>query len=211
MSGGRFSATFLEPIERYYSGKLQQHGATAAGVDWKSEASQILRFEQLLRICEAGRPFSILDMGCGYGALVDELDRRQYLFEYVGFDLSFPMIAEAVKRHGGRSCCRFTNNAAELPDVDYVVASGTFNVKLDTPASEWIVYLEESVRSMFEHAGRGVAFNLLTTYADKDRMRPDLFYADPLIMFDWCKRNLSRFVTLLHDYELFEFTMLVRR
>ena len=41
-------------------------------------------------------------------------------------------------------------------------------------------------------------------------MRPDLFYADPCWLFDQCKRRHSRDVALLHDYGLYEFTILVR-
>ena len=42
-------------------------------------------------------------------------------------------------------------------------------------------------------------------------MRPDLYYADPCELFDRCKRRYSRNVALLHDYDLYEFTILVRK
>ena len=42
-------------------------------------------------------------------------------------------------------------------------------------------------------------------------MRPDLHYADPLALFDRCKRRYARDVALLHDYGLWEFTLLVRK
>jgi len=42
-------------------------------------------------------------------------------------------------------------------------------------------------------------------------MREDLYYADPCFIFDYCKRNFSRNVALLHDYELYEFTIIVRK
>jgi hypothetical protein len=42
-------------------------------------------------------------------------------------------------------------------------------------------------------------------------MRDDLYYADPLFFFDYCKTRFSRFVTLIHDYPLYEFTILVRK
>jgi hypothetical protein len=42
-------------------------------------------------------------------------------------------------------------------------------------------------------------------------MRDDLYYADPCELFDHCKRQHSRNVALLHDYTLYEFTILVRR
>lgn len=54
---------------------------------------------------------------------------------------------------------------------------------------------------------------MLTKYSDADRMaeRPDLFFGDPLFFFDFCKRNFSRNVALLHDYGLYDFTILVRK
>jgi hypothetical protein len=42
-------------------------------------------------------------------------------------------------------------------------------------------------------------------------MRADLYYADPAQVFDYCKRRFSPNVALLHDYGLYEFTILVRK
>jgi hypothetical protein len=42
-------------------------------------------------------------------------------------------------------------------------------------------------------------------------MKPHLYYADPCDLFDLCKRRFSPQVTLLHDYGLYEFTILVRK
>jgi hypothetical protein len=39
----------------------------------------------------------------------------------------------------------------------------------------------------------------------------NLYYADPFMFFDFCKRNISPYVSLLHDYPLFEWTLLVRK
>jgi len=60
---------------------------------------------------------------------------------------------------------------------------------------------------------KGFSFNMLTRYSDADRMaqRPDLFYGDPLFFFDFCKCEFSRNVALLHDYGLYDFTILVRK
>ena len=46
---------------------------------------------------------------------------------------------------------------------------------------------------------------------DADRMQGYLYYADPCALFDRCKRCYSRNVALLHDYDLYEFTILVRK
>jgi hypothetical protein len=42
-------------------------------------------------------------------------------------------------------------------------------------------------------------------------MRPDLFYADPAEVFEYCRKRYSRSVALLHDYPLYEFCILVRK
>ena len=64
---------FLSAVASYYSEKLAQHGQTPQGADWNSEESQTLRFEQLTKVIIPGRPFSVNDLGCGYGALYDYL------------------------------------------------------------------------------------------------------------------------------------------
>ena len=42
-------------------------------------------------------------------------------------------------------------------------------------------------------------------------LRPDLYFADPLFYFDFCKRTFALDVALLHDYGLYDFTILVRK
>ena len=42
-------------------------------------------------------------------------------------------------------------------------------------------------------------------------MQPRLFYADPARLFTHCKTRYARNVALLHDYGLYEFTLLIRK
>ena len=56
---------------------------------------------------------------------------------------------------------------------------------------------------------KGFAFNLLTSYVDWKEGH--LYYADPLFFFDYCKKKFSGRVALLHDYPLWEWTMLIRK
>ena len=42
-------------------------------------------------------------------------------------------------------------------------------------------------------------------------MRADLYYADPCFLFDYCKRNFAKDVAILHDYSLYDFTLIVRK
>jgi hypothetical protein len=204
----------LRDVERYYSDRVQTHGATARGVDWNSAESQELRFTQLARLWDLdvdAHPgeFSVIDFGCGYGALVDYLRQSRAPFRYQGFDISEAMIREATPRAGANAT--FTTDVGRLERADYVVASGLFNVKLKASSDAWEEHMRETTDTMAALATRGFAFNALTSYSDPDRQRDDLHYADPSRWFDYCKRRHSRFVTLLHDYPLYEFTLLIRR
>ena len=80
-----------------YTQKILTHGPIPQGVDWSGEESQRIRFEQLCKVIVAteDRPFSILDYGCGYGALIGFLRQRYKQFDYTSFDISEEMIREA--------------------------------------------------------------------------------------------------------------------
>ena len=198
----------LTRVQEYYDEKLRTHGPTARGVDWKSPESQELRFAQLAKLIDHDRPFTINDFGCGYGALINYLKSCGLQFQYVGFDISSEMIARAGEMYPGAS---FVDNQGDLREADYTLASGIFNVKLDTDESAWKSYMLDVLDTMNSLSRSGFAFNALTKYSDAEFMRSDLYYADPLFIFDHCKTRYSRFVTLLHDYPLYEFTMLVRK
>jgi SAM-dependent methyltransferase len=201
----------LVNVQRYYDAKVEAHGATARGADWNSAQSQQLRFRQLLKLCDQPGPFIINDYGCGYGALVGYLLEGGYAFSYLGFDISPQMIAKARELYPPKEQVTFVSDETLLREADYTVASGIFNVKLHTPQAEWEQLMLRTLDKMNGMSRRGFAFNVLTKYSDRELMRPDLYYADPLFLFDHCKATFSRFVALLHDYPLYEFTILVRK
>lgn len=203
--------SILSRVDQYYTGKIAAHGATARGVDWNSPESQALRFEQLLKICHDRGPFSLNDIGCGYGALVRYLEARGYRCEYRGHDISAKMIEQARACYGSRPDCTFFSDPGCLESADYTVASGIFNVRLDVPLPSWEQYVLETLDRLNGLSRKGFSFNALTSYSDPEYMRPDLFYPDPRDFFDRCQRRYSRHVALLHDYGLYEFTMLVRK
>lgn len=204
-------AEIVEDVARYYSAKLAEHGATPQGVDWNGAESQRIRFAQLARVIGREESFSINDLGCGYGALLDYLRPMYAAHSYQGIDVSADMIAAAREAHRIDPAAAFAVGDQPLAMADYGVASGIFNVRLDRPNDEWRRYIEYTLDALDRTSVRGFAFNCLTSYSDADRMRDYLFYADPLDLFDHCTRRYSRHVALLHDYGLYEFTMLVRK
>jgi SAM-dependent methyltransferase len=203
----------LTAIRDLYTSNLAAHGATSKSVGWRDEASQLLRFDRLSQVIEpAARRdgFTAADWGCGYGAMYHYLDRTAggALRAYTGYDISEPML-ETARRAITAPRARFVLAAEVEQDADYAFVSGTFNVRMKATREEWDAYIRQQLQALWARSRRGLAFNLLTSYVDWEQ--PDLFYADPREFFDFCRRHLSRYVTLLHDYPLYEWTMIVRR
>jgi SAM-dependent methyltransferase len=204
--------SLLDEVATYYAGKLAEHGDTPRGVDWNGEESQMVRFAQLCKIIDSKTPnFSLNDLGCGYGALLDYLRDKHAACTYLGVDVSHEMIKVAEQRHAAADRARFITSA-ELDEVaDYGLASGIFNVRLGRSDAEWFDYLQATLDVLDRTSSLGFAFNCLTAYSDEDKKRDYLYYADPCRLFDLCERRYSRQVALLHDYGLYEFTILVRK
>jgi SAM-dependent methyltransferase len=201
----------LDPVKAYFEERIDAHGTSPRGADWNSDASQEARFDQLLKIVDPSVPFSLLDYGCGYGALADNLAKKGFRADYYGFDIVTKAIEAARRLHTGKPGRSFTTEVSRLPVCDYVVASGIFNFRADTPDGAWTDYVVGVLQHFDKLSRKGFASNFLTKYSDPGRMRADLYYADPCFLFDYCKRNFSRNVALLHDYTLYDFTILVRK
>jgi hypothetical protein len=120
------------------------------------------------------------------------------------------MLEHARRVHEDPPQVVFVDREDELEPADVTLASGIFNVRLDVPDDEWRAYIEATLERIAGLSRRGFAFNMLTSYSDAEKMRSDLYYGDPRSFFDLCKRRYSRNVALLHDYGLYEFTMIVR-
>lgn len=203
-----------ETIRSYYTRKLHQYGPQPEGVDWNSVDSQTTRFQQLVKLIDGSENFSINDLGCGYGELISFFNNSGFReFIYYGYDLSPAMVAEARKKYTENENLKFLNieDSRELNVADYTIASGIFNTKQDHSDTNWKDYVYYTLDQMNLNSIKGFSFNILTRYSDQNKMKADLFYADPCELFDHCKKSYSRNVALLHDYDLYEFTILVRK
>lgn len=201
----------LEQISQLYGENLREHGLSSKSVGWKDEASQLLRFDRLVQVLNADdQPFTVNDWGSGYGAMFNYLVERygDRLTSYAGYDINPTMLdaAPGFTRNDRRA--RFIQADTISEQADYAFVSGTFNVRFDTTDEAWTRYIEERLEMLGRTSRRGFAFNLLTKYVDWKA--ENLYYADPFHFVDFCKRKVSRYVALLHDYPLYEWTIYVR-
>jgi SAM-dependent methyltransferase len=199
-------------VREYYSGTIERHGSTPRGVDWPNAVSQYLRFVQLLKVCDFKKPFSLNDFGCGYGALLEYLAIRhaEAKVTYRGIDISALMIAAARERWTGHDRAKFILGPRCGQMADYSLASGVFNVRLGYPVAVWEAYVESILRDMQASSRIGFAVNFMLPYEDKPA-EEELYRSEPRRWLGFCRKELGCSVTLLGDYGLREFTLLIRR
>ena len=202
----------LEHIDRHFSALAVDYGHTPAGAQWSDAETQRTRFARLVEIADVAAA-TILDLGCGTGALLDYLvEECHFRGRYVGYDLSEPALAVARARRPTARFERVDVLSARLQETfDYVLMSGVFNIRV---SDNWELFTSV-LTAIWPYVDRGLAFNLLSLYVDW--MEDDLWYADPAVVFAFCKERLSPAVTLRHDYETrpgtvpYEFTVYVSK
>jgi SAM-dependent methyltransferase len=198
-------------VAQYYTRKLRRHGLNPLGVDWSCVPTQALRFRKLLKLCDFGRPFSLNDLGCGYGALLDYLAlyHPRTPVDYVGTDLSSAMVRRARKRWDGDSI-RFHRGRENPRPADYSVASGIFNVMLDQSIPVWEHLIEATLTDLRNTSRRGFAVNFVHEPPFGEQPRSGLYCTNPERWIDFCARSLEAEVSLIDDYGMSEFTLLVK-
>lgn len=202
----------LDKIKDLYSGNLKTKGLTSAAVGWNTPESQNLRFEKLTSVIgERSEQVTINDYGCGYGAHLQYLEKCGIrVSEYNGYDLSEPMLDAARKNLSSFQGSLALHNSSEISTLaDYSFVSGTFNVRFKCDDTSWKAFIHSKLEELNRFSRNGFAFNLLTTYVDWQE--PHLFYGDPCYWFDLCKRSYSPSVALLHDYPLYEWSIVVKK
>jgi SAM-dependent methyltransferase len=201
----------LKDVEKFFSDKVNRLGPNPQGADYNSSESQFVRFDQLMKVLPSVEtPFSLIDYGSGYGALAEYMLEKGYQFDYQGFDISESMISHAIQQKPPQVDWKYFTRESDLTPADYTIACGVFNIKFAADPEAWQALILKTLSNIAQLSKKGFSFNMLTSYSDADRMRPDLYYGDSLFFFDYCKRNFSRNVALLHDYNLYDWTILVR-
>ena len=191
----RLTYALLEQrINRAYGDRLAQRGTTAAGVFWRSEASQSARFKALLSLVQKAapnRPVSLADIGCGYGALRDYIGKDQAYrsISYLGVDINRAMIAACHKKFAHETHL-FT--CASLPPgpVDFCLFSGTFNLThCDDPAL-WEDYIFAKLADCLRFCQSGLVLNLIC--APKTEIWKQIFYANRANFVHRAEQQLGR-------------------
>lgn len=181
------------------------------GADWRCEATQQLRFVQLLKLCNRAGIYSLNDVGCGYGALLAFLARRRRLahVDYFGIDIA-PAMIEAARRRWPRHAHRFAVGRVAERVADYSVASGIFNVRLDMPLRLWESFVAQTLLDLRQTSRHGFAVNFMRPLPPGIPSPRQLYRARPGFWEVHCEAEFGATVEVISAYGMHEETLLVR-
>jgi trans-aconitate methyltransferase len=193
-------------VIHYHRSRIAEYdGGTVEALGYRNEDSQTRRFGALAAVGSFdGR--SVLDIGCGHGDLKGYLDARYCGFSYVGIDQMAEFIQQARVRYGQRQSCYFCiadASDAELPQADYVLASGILAYRCDDSG-----YYFAMIEKMYRAARRALAFNMLDAAAFPEH--PLLVGHDAAAVMDFCAQ-LSPDARLVRGYLDDDFTVTMYR
>lgn len=202
----------IQPIIKHYEKCLFNHGISPKGLDWPNMTDLAKRFKIMLDVSHnRSENYSIIDLGCGVGFLLDYLlynDLLKNIKEYIGVDISLEILHVARKRWPNHT---FLNNnilTSVIPyKADYVLMNGVFTEKQTLTHKKMKEYMEDTLIKAFELANIGISFNVMSNFVDWKRQ--DLFHLSIDEITEFVSKNISRHFKIVHDYGLYEYFVYV--
>ena len=188
---------------RRYDERLEQFGDDIRTLGSGTEERRRIRF-QVLRDIGITSGSSVLDLGCGFGDFFGYLSSEGVMVDYVGLDINPKLLDVARAKYPDARFVQSDFLDENIDRVDFVVASGTFNLALRTDDN--YRYVDRVLRKAYAIARSGIAMDFHTSYVDF--RVDDIFYYEPERMLALAKA-VSKRVTLRHDYPLYEFCLYV--
>lgn len=187
-------------VIRRYAERYKEFGYHYKTVGWGNRESQLLRFRILSEIGDLNGA-EIVDVGCGFGDLYSYLTQRFCGIRYTGIDIVRELIQ---KGQGLYPKANFIVQDILKEDfkleADFYLLSGALNIKL----RENLKFTEAMIKKMFQCSRKGTGINFLSKYVDYEQEKD--FHHSPQAVLTFAK-GLTKFVTLRHDYPLWEFTV----
>jgi len=199
----------IKQQRKSYLKNFKEYGATPNGVFWNNIETQNSRFEKLISHFDFKKKCpTIHDVGSGICDFHKFLNLKNINHKYSGTEIVQDMIDYSLTKY--RNIELFNRDIVSdncSDSYDYLFLSGTLNLLNGQEIIIWREYCYRLIEKMYSMSTKGIAFNCLTTY--KTFTDPLLCYFNPTEMFDFCQKNLSRFVILDHGYPFYEFTITV--
>ncbi len=191
-----------------YQRAFRRFGHDPRSLQWVSQHSVDIRFEQFLKELDFNHK-SVLDVGSGFGDLIDSISRQAQDFSYLGVDIVPEFITQAQKNHPGYRFVERNYLDYPLENIfDIVIASGclNFNQGLNT-----LSYRQHYIQILFNHCSYALAFNMAGYHPQpSNHPRHNIYYVDSLNILTFCQ-NLTPKIIFKQHYDPLDFTLILFR
>ena len=202
---------YVEEIQKKYYGKLlEEYGYNYKAVSSETKEHKKLRYNNLLKIIDCNQEFSIHDVGCGIGNLLEYMDEnlKDHHFIYSGSEIVKEFYDYCREAYPGNKF--FLRNIADKSfedKYDYIVLSGIFHQMRNISIKDWEEFYRNLIKNSFQMSKKGIAFNFVTEFVDF--YQPGIYYCNINKLINFINDNLSRFFVINHSYPLYELTVFV--
>jgi SAM-dependent methyltransferase len=190
---------FLLKNNKIYHASAKAYPNDHRGVKWCSSETQFLRFKVLCEIDPKLFSQHVLDIGCGFGHLVDHLKQNDFSGTYLGIDIVHEMILQARRRHPEYQFQTTDIDGISDQSCDYAIASGIFSF-VDLKTTKMMI------ATILGRVKKGFAFNCLK--GGEKELEVGISYKNTQAILDFCKSIASN-VCLREDYLSNDFTVYV--
>jgi SAM-dependent methyltransferase len=199
----------MDAQKQLWREKLLKCGMSPQAVGSESLEHKELRYRLISRIFEGDADFSLLDVGAGVGDFYGYLsaEHSDQHIRYRGVDIMLEFCELARYRYPGIEIGDEDILTDDMGQFDYVALSGLFHQRGAVGATEWNDFMIRTLERAFAMARKGIAFNVLSTFAEFHR--EGNFYVDVLDLQKLIAQRLSRFYRVCHDGPLFEATIFI--
>jgi SAM-dependent methyltransferase len=185
-------------IKDHYKELYLKYGDNSKSVQYTDQKSHYERFKVLCEI--SPQMNSVVDIGCGLAHLYEYLLSLGFNGRYCGLDFVKEFIISDKKKYKDDDRALFIEldiaHEGFPRGYDFVLLSGVFNNKTVNNKE----FMLSTIAKMYDACNKGIAFNAMSTYVDYQVEDLDLYYSDPLEIFDYCKKRIAKKVILRHDY-----------
>ena len=182
----KFSST-IDQLSVHYDLLVRKFGDDVKSSQQSNNETREKRLIQLTKYIEIKKKCTILDFGCGTGYLYEFLKKKKFKGKYLGIDISNEAISLAKKKFFKQKNVTFvTQDIFTQPlkkKFDYIIINGTFN-NYTEDNWQWMI---KCLELLFRSTKKKIIFNNLSSYVDY--FDKNLFYLDPLKLFDYIKKS----------------------
>ena len=183
---------------------FQKYGPTYMGVGWGSEESQNKRFSKICEYIPIKDDTNIVDIGCGYGALLQYMHNNLWNPYYYGMDRNKEALAYIRSKRSMtytidiRSTSMLKTLLDKIHTIDYIVCCGLFQ---HMPK----LIGEDLIKVFIEYAPRSI----ISTRSDRSNRDKEKFVEWSLSDIEKVTRNVTNKFIIDHSYMRHDVTIVM--